>query len=101
MTAANSTKTAKKIPGRPFVKGQSGNPNGRPKENPEVKEILKAHSVEAALKLVELMNSEVDKVALKACCEILDRTMGKPEASGKLELSGKDTRPVVFTWKKT
>ena len=39
--------------GKPFTKGVSGNPSGRPKGNPEVKEILKINSVEAAKKLVE------------------------------------------------
>lgn len=38
--AANSTdNSARKSPGRPFKKGQSGNPSGRPKKNPELKEM--------------------------------------------------------------
>lgn len=86
MAAAKSTKTTKKVPGRPFAKGQSGNPSGRPKVNPEVKEILKAASPDAARKLVELVGSKTEKIALAAATEILDRTMGRPETTGKLQV---------------
>lgn len=61
-----------------FQKGQSGNPAGRPKGNPEVKEILKAHSPDAARTLVDLLNSTKDSVRLAAATSILDRTEGKP-----------------------
>lgn len=41
--AANSTTTVKKRgPGRPFVKGQSGNPSGRPKQTQAQKEAVAA-----------------------------------------------------------
>lgn len=37
--AANSTQNSgRKSPGRPFKKGQSGNPSGRPKKDPLLKE---------------------------------------------------------------
>lgn len=86
MAAANNTKTAKKVPGTPFKKGQSGNPKGRPKADPEVKEILKAASPAAAKKLVSLARSKNQKISLMACTEILDRTMGKPETTGKVQV---------------
>lgn len=86
MAAANSTRTAKKVPGAPFKKGQSGNPKGRPKANPEAKEILKAATPDAARKLVELMTSRIEKIALAAATEILDRTMGRPETTGKVQV---------------
>lgn len=88
--AANSEATAtekkKRGPGRPFQKGQSGNPKGRPKANPEAKEILKAATPDAARKLVELLGSRTEKIALAAATEILDRTMGRPETTGKLQV---------------
>ncbi len=69
--------TKAKPRGRPFPKGVSGNPGGRPKTIPEVKEILKAASPDAARTLVELLNSEKDSIRLAAAQDILDRTQGK------------------------
>ena len=69
--------TKAKPRGRPFPKGVSGNPGGRPKTIPEVKEILKAGSPDAARTLVELLNSEKDSIRLAAAQDILDRTQGK------------------------
>ncbi len=74
--------------GRPFEKGKSGNPGGRPKNNPLVKELLKANSVDAAQKLIELLYSENDKIVFMAAQEILNRTEGKPNQSLNMEVSG-------------
>ena len=71
-----------------FVKGKSGNPSGRPKENPEVKEILRAHSVDAANKLIMLMECGVPKIEFAAAEAILNRTHGKPCESIKMNVSG-------------
>ena len=74
--------------GRPFQPGQSGNPSGRPKANPEIKEILKAASVHAAERLVALVDSKQEKIALQAVQEILNRTEGKPRDNVQMNVSG-------------
>ena len=70
-------KKKRKPGGRPFPKGVSGNPGGRPKTDPEVKAILKAAAPDAARQLVEMMYSDNEKIAMWAITDILDRTQGK------------------------
>lgn len=62
----------------PFVKGQSGNPGGRPKENAEVKRLAREQGVAAIAKLVALMASEDERISLAASQALLDRAFGKP-----------------------
>ena len=85
---ANKDETKRKAPPHAFKKGQSGNPSGRPKRDPELMKILKAAVPDVGRKLVDLAQSEDPKVALQACKEILDRTQGKPETTNKVALSG-------------
>ena len=80
------------------MKGQSGNPGGRPKADPEVQAILKAATPKAALKLVELIDCENPKIALQACCQVLDRTQGKPEVISKLEVTDGEPRKIIIKW---
>ena len=61
-----------------FIPGVCANPGGRPKGNPAVKDLLKKHSVDAAKKVVELLNCGNPKIELAAAQEILNRTEGKP-----------------------
>ena len=71
-----------------FKKGVSGNPGGRPKGNPAVKELLKKHSEDAAKKLVELLYCGLEKVELAAAQEILNRTEGKPLQEQNISIHG-------------
>ena len=43
--AENSSETAKFTRGRPFAKGQSGNPGGRPKEDRHIRELARERTV--------------------------------------------------------
>lgn len=77
--AANSKGTVKRGPGKPFEKGKSGNPSGRPKMDDETKAILKAAAPDAARLLVEMLNSPAtnEKTRLQAAQTVLDRVYGK------------------------
>ena len=66
-----------------YQKGQSGNPGGRPKVDPGVREALRAKTPRAVERLGELLESEDEEVALKAAIHVLDRNLGKPMQSVK------------------
>ncbi len=73
-----------------FEKGQSGNPGGRPKEDPEVKRLAQEASPKAIAKLIEWIDSENPKASISACNSILDRAYGKPPQA----LTGADGGPM-------
>lgn len=80
--AAISGKTAR---GRPFQKGQSGNPSGRPKQTQEQKDALamiKDLAPVAVEWLREVLTNEKTKpeIRLRAIEMVLDRAYGKPVA---------------------
>ena len=68
-----------------FKPGQSGNPKGRPplteeqrQERRDAKKIIKSAAVEAAEKLVRVMQQDGNKNNYDAIINILDRAIGKP-----------------------
>ena len=66
--------------GKPFKKGQSGNPGGRPKVVAEVKELAREHTAEAIQTLVSIMSDPKSAPAARvsAANALLDRGYGKP-----------------------
>ncbi len=68
--------------GRPFTKGASGNPGGRPKMPTELRERAQAYSVEAIDTLRALMAdaAQPGSVRVASASAILDRGHGKPVA---------------------
>lgn len=87
-TAESATAAGKRVVGIPFQKGTSGNPTGRPKVAAEVRELAREHGPAAIVRLVELMSSKDEMVAIAACRAILDRGYGKPEQSLNLPNGG-------------
>jgi hypothetical protein len=70
----------RRIVGRPFAKGQSGNAGGRPKELRDVIEQARSHATDAIKTLVAAMNSDSAPWAARitAANATLDRGWGKP-----------------------
>jgi hypothetical protein len=63
-----------------FVKGVSGNPNGRPKVPKDVREMLKAATPKAAQLLIDSITDDSVSInyRIDAAKEILNRVYGKP-----------------------
>ena len=90
-----SKKTAKPR-GKPFQKGQSGNPSGRPKNTPEQNDALAAIRDLAPKAATVLQDIMVDPNApaaarIRAAVEVLDRTFGKAETPIKVDDDKRDT----------
>lgn len=63
-----------------FVKGVSGNPNGRPAMPDEVKEMLKAATPRAAQLLIDVIDDTEQPINLRIDCanKVIERIYGKP-----------------------
>lgn len=79
---------ADRTPEGRFPKGTSGNPSGQPAAFRAVRKMLEQHVPGAAQKLIELVDHEDPKVALAACKDILDRTLGKAKESVEVKTQG-------------
>jgi hypothetical protein len=76
-----------------FVKGQSGNPGGRP-ESGYIKGLARAHTKEALEALVSALKAASESTRVAAANSLLDRGWGKPAQA--LEHSGHEGGPVKF-----
>jgi hypothetical protein len=81
----------------PWVKGQSGNKSGRPKEYPEVKELARKHTKGNIERLVHWRDQDVDPGASVRAAQYLHEIgWGKPSQS--VEISGANGGPVICRW---
>ena len=63
---------------KPFQRGVSGNPGGKPKGE-DVRYLARKNTRRAMERIVELIDDEDPRVALMAAKEVLDRAYGKPK----------------------
>ena len=77
-----------------FVKGQSGNPTGRPKQDNELKALAKTKTKEAFATLLELMADNEPSVRLGAAKVILEYGWGRPTQA--VELSDAEGGPAIL-----
>ena len=61
-----------------WKRGQSGNPSGHSGEYGQAMRLARQAAPHAILRLIELIDSEDERVAAVACNSILDRAFGKP-----------------------
>jgi hypothetical protein len=62
--------------GRPFTRGVSGNPGGRPRAALDVQELARQHTPDAIKALVDALSSPRERVS--AAVALLDRGWGRP-----------------------
>ena len=65
---------------KPFQKGISGNPGGKPKGE-DVRGLARKNTRKAMERIVDLIDCEDPRVALMAAKEVLDRAYGKVQQS--------------------
>lgn len=73
-----------------FVRGQSGNPNGRPKIAKDIQALAREHTAAAVRALVDALENPRERVA--AASVLLDRGYGK--APQRIEATGADGGPI-------
>jgi hypothetical protein len=105
MTAnsAPSASISRRGPGKPFTRGISGNPNGRPKVVFEIRDLAREFGPAGIAKLAEMAGlatgtaAEAEAVRVAAIKELLDRGYGKSTQP----LSGDPDAPplaIEFVW---
>ena len=86
----NNSSAPKRVIGKPFQKGLSGNPGGRPRASYDVAALARQHTEDALAALYAALKDPRTRVA--AAQALLDRGYGKPLQ--KQELSGPDGAPI-------
>jgi hypothetical protein len=75
-----------------LLPGFTANPSGRPKVIARIQELARQHTEAAITRVVELLASQDEKIALAAASELLDRGYGKP-----MQQTQTDVRKIDFS----
>lgn len=78
---------------KPFQKGVSGNPGGKPKQFFDVQRLARQHSPRAFQRILELVESDDERIAYMASNTVLERAYGKVQAAP--DENGKDGRVTI------
>jgi len=99
-TAKTAKKSTQRGKGKPFAKGQSGNPGGRPKVPEDIRQAFREASPQACETLVKIINDPAakDSDKIRAAETILDRAYGKPVQAVDLDADIASV-PVEITFK--
>lgn len=87
---------------KPFPKGKSGNPNGRPKKLPKLDELLadvlgdEQNDISAAKAILMALRQKAIKGDTKAASLILDRAYGKPKETIDQNITVQ--KPIIIDW---
>lgn len=76
---------------RPFKKGQSGNPGGRPKSSHFVEKVKKLGLVDEAITVLQ-EGMKNKRTAVECAKYVLDRVYGKPMQ--EMNLTGEEGKPI-------
>lgn len=81
-----------------FVKGQSGNPSGRPKVPEEFRELVRKATIPALQTVISIANDTKAKTAdrIRAAEIIIERAYGKATQPIDLEMGGAEPIKVIF-----
>ena len=67
-----------RVIGRPWSKGESGNPNGRPKSPVDIAALAREHGPRCIQVAAELLENPDPRIRLAALVALLDRGFGRP-----------------------
>lgn len=94
---------AKDIEKHAYKKGQSGNPNGRPKKLPELAKLMadilgdEKNGLSTAERILKAIEAKALRGDIKAAEMLLDRGYGKPKQTTDLGITSTEPLVIILT----